>query len=83
VAGIFSGVIVAFVMTSTSVTGLFVYFAAVALLMAAIVAFGPRMGIRTPAKKLLDDRALDAVAVGSANEHANNSDATPEKGHQA
>jgi putative MFS transporter len=83
VAGIFSGVIVAFVMTSTSVTGLFVYFAAVALLMAAIVAFGPRMGIRTPAQKLLDDRALDAVAVGSTNEHANNSDTTPEKGHQA
>lgn len=61
VAGIFSGVIVAFIMTSSSIVGLFIYFAAVAALMAGIVAFGPRIGMREAAKALREEKTLLAA----------------------
>lgn len=63
VAGISSGFIVAFIMTNSSIVGLFVYFAAVAILMAVIVAFGPRIGMREAARALREEKALAASAV--------------------
>lgn len=62
VAGIFSGVVVAFILTASSITGLFIYFAAVAVAMALIVSFGPRIGMRESTKALREERALLAAA---------------------
>jgi putative MFS transporter len=58
IAGAFSGVIVAAIITAFATEGFFIYLAGVAALMALAIQLGPRVGIREARDVLKEERAL-------------------------
>lgn len=62
IAGIFSGVIVAAVISAFSTQGVFIYLALVAFAMVVVIQFGPRIGIRESRAALASSRKASSMA---------------------